>query len=485
MTSPGMFDFLIVGSGAGGSAAAYRLARAGRSVLLLEKGDFLPQDGSTLDPEQVLRQGAFKNKEVWRDRTGRPLVPEEFFNVGGKTKWYGAALLRFAPEEFEGNSARKHLPWPIGYRELEPYYEEAEELLQVRRFEIEPGLDRISRKLGNGAGWFVEPLPLGLAADIHQQPDVACRFDGFALPHGLKADAEHRLLSKLGGLPNFTLLTGADVARLSADLHDPARVVGVVCRDGRHFRAQTVLLAAGALHSPRLLEQYLVRRKLTALPAALHVGRYYKRHVLTAVLAFSWRPQHDLLRKTAIFTHRRYPHSSVQPLGGSIDREILELELPRLLPRWLKRFITRRVYGFFLQTEDGSSAENRVHAGSVGSAPQLDYDGRRLPDAEREHRALVRGFMRSLLSAGLVPLGKRIPLAGSAHSVGTLVMGTEPRSSVVDAVGLVHGMDNLFVVDGSVLPRSGRLNPALTIYAWSLRVADRLLAQTNSAGVPS
>ena len=481
MTRPeGVFDFLIVGSGAGGSAAAYRLARAGRSVLLLEKGDFLPADGSTLDPQRVLRAGAFKNKEIWCDRKGRQLIPEEFFNVGGKTKWYGAALLRFAPAEFEGDATRGHLPWPFNYRELEPYYEEAERLLEVRCFEIEPGLQRIAAKLGNGAGWFVEPLPLGLVHDIYVHRLAASRFDGFALPGGLKADAEHRLLGKLAGLPNFRLITGADVARLSADAHDPARVSGVVCRNGRHFRARYVLLAAGALHSPRLLEQYFQRRRLTALPASLHVGRYYKRHLLTAVLAFSPWPQRDLLRKTAIFTHRRYPHSSVQPLGGRIDREILALQLPRFLPRWLKHFFTSRVYGFFLQTEDGSNAENRVHAANGKDAPTLDYDSARLPAARREHGALVRGFMWSLLGAGLLPFAKRIPLEGSAHSVGTLVAGTEPRNSVVNSVGLVHGMDNLFVVDGSVLPRSGRLNPALTIYAWSLRVADRLLGAQAS-----
>jgi len=44
----------------------------------------------------------------------------------------------------------------------------------------------------------------------------------------------------------------------------------------------------------------------------------------------------------------------------------------------------------------------------------------------------------------------------------------------VDADGKVHGLDNLYVVDGSVLPRSSRVNPSLTIYAWALRVAERL-----------
>ena len=70
-------------------------------------------------------------------------------------------------------------------------------------------------------------------------------------------------------------------------------------------------------------------------------------------------------------------------------------------------------------------------------------------------------------------------MSGTAHVCGTLVTGTDPAASVVDPEGRVHGMDNVYVVDGSVLPRSSRVNPALTIYAWGLRVASRLASQTR------
>ena len=64
-------------------------------MLLLEKGEALPRDGSTLDVDTVMRRGAYLSTESWLDRSGRLVVPEEHFNLGGKTKWYGAALLRF------------------------------------------------------------------------------------------------------------------------------------------------------------------------------------------------------------------------------------------------------------------------------------------------------------------------------------------------------------------------------------------------------
>ena len=94
------YDVIIVGSGAGGAAAAYKLARAGKNVLMLEKGKHLPRDGSTLDTRQVFKDGKFKNREEWSDGKGGHLMPDEHYNVGGKTKWYGAALLRFSAHEF-------------------------------------------------------------------------------------------------------------------------------------------------------------------------------------------------------------------------------------------------------------------------------------------------------------------------------------------------------------------------------------------------
>jgi choline dehydrogenase-like flavoprotein len=106
--------------------------------------------------------------------------------------------------------------------------------------------------------------------------------------------------------------------------------------------------------------------------------------------------------------------------------------------------------------------------------PQLDYDLDRIPRARDEHHALIRNFLGRLLRAGLVGAEEYSGLAGTAHAIGTLVTGNDPRTSVVDPAGKVHGMSNLYVGDGSVLARTSRVNPALTIYAWGLRLGDHL-----------
>ncbi len=171
----------------------------------------------------------------------------------------------------------------------------------------------------------------------------------------------------------------------------------------------------------------------------------------------------------------RFAHSSVQTLGGSLAEEIVSTQLPRWLPRALGGLAGRRVFGLFLQTEDGSHQDNRIIGRANGGGfPRLDFDLRRVVPAVAEHRELVRTLSRQLLSLGYFPVARAIPVSGTAHACGTLVTGKNPADSVVDPDGKVHGLQNVYVVDGSVLPRSSRVNPALTIYAWSLRVASRL-----------
>jgi len=471
------YDVIIIGSGAGGAAAAYHLAQTGKRVLVIEKGMPLPRDGSTLDVDTVMRRGAFLSAERWVDRHGEIIVPEEHFNLGGKTKWYGAALLRFAPHEFEADVAHGCLPWPIGYHDLAPFYDEAERLLGVRPFAPEPALARLVTGLHALDGrWTKQALMVGLNADILDYPEEAEHFDAFASVRGLKSDAETCLLDRVRDQRNLTIVTGQAVRSLTPAVGAPLRIAGVECENGMRYQADTVLLAAGALHSPRLLQAYLERSGLeNDLPAARNVGRNYKFHVLTALLAFSHRPMNDVLSKTLLLTHEDFPHSTLQTLGGSLARDIILTQAPAFAPKALVLPFARRALGLFLQTEDGSHRDNRVlQAGGWPPRPQIDHDMRRIPEAAIEHRRLVSTLRRQLVKLGYLPVTKSIPLTGTAHACGTLVAGNDPTTSVVNADGRVHGMENLYVVDGSVLPRSSRVNPALTIYAWALRVASRL-----------
>jgi hypothetical protein len=281
------------------------------------------------------------------------------------------------------------------------------------------------------------------------------------------------------------VLTGRPVVELLGAAGDPTRIEGVRLGDGGELRAGAVLLAAGALHSPRLLQGYLDTAGLNSrLPCAANVGRFLKYHLLTAVIGLGSAQMTDLIRKTQLILNDDLPHSSIQPLG--FDAELISTLLPRFVPGSIARLTGRHAYGFFLQTEDGAHADNRVIAASpcTGGLPVVDYDAGRTPASLSEHRRLVRSFKASLARTGMIAFSERVGLAGTAHVSGTLTAGTDPGNSVVDSLGRVHGMTGLFVVDGSILPRSSRVNPSLTIYAWALRTAEHLAKHLESRHTP-
>ena len=252
--------------------------------------------------------------------------------MGGKTKWYGAALLRFDQDEFKADPAYHCLAWPFGYTELEPYYSEAERLLGVRTFAQEPDLVALDAKLKvQSSGWKSQALPLALNEDILNHEQELTHFDGFASVNNLKSDAEVTFLNKAMATNNLKVMTGQAVSHLLGSQEDPTKIVGVMLEDGSFHTAKLIFLAAGAMHSPRLLQDYLIRSGLAnTLPSSALVGCYFKRHLLTAMLAFSPTKKQDKLRKTAIWYNDNYQHSSVQPLGFGDD--VLAALFPAFCP---------------------------------------------------------------------------------------------------------------------------------------------------------
>ena len=127
------FDFIIIGSGAGGGTLTYRLAPSGKKILLIERGPFVRREKENWNSLEVNARGRYNTKELWRNTDGTELHPHTNYYVGGNTKFYGAALFRLRQRDF--GQIRHHggisPAWPISYDELEPYYTQAEHLYQV------------------------------------------------------------------------------------------------------------------------------------------------------------------------------------------------------------------------------------------------------------------------------------------------------------------------------------------------------------------
>ena len=137
------YDIIIIGSGAGGGTLAHALADTSAEILILERGDFIPQEDENWSPKAVWKDLRYRTKDTWLDSSGKAFLPYTHYCVGGNTKFWGSVLYRLRREDFgEIEQADGVSPaWPIDYQTLEPYYERAEKLYQVRG---ENGMDPTS-----------------------------------------------------------------------------------------------------------------------------------------------------------------------------------------------------------------------------------------------------------------------------------------------------------------------------------------------------
>ena len=110
-------DVIIMDTGAGGGTLARRLAPTGERILLLERGDYVRREKENWSSRAVNIEGRYQTKENWRDNDGNSLHPHTNYNVGGNTKFYGAALFRPPQGNFRRDSPpRWRTPaWSLSY----------------------------------------------------------------------------------------------------------------------------------------------------------------------------------------------------------------------------------------------------------------------------------------------------------------------------------------------------------------------------------
>lgn len=94
------YDVIIIGTGAGGGTLAYKLAASGKKILLLERGSFIPKEKANWDSRLIFQKEYYRTQEIWYDKHGKVICPVTHYNVGGNTKFYGGALLRFREQDF-------------------------------------------------------------------------------------------------------------------------------------------------------------------------------------------------------------------------------------------------------------------------------------------------------------------------------------------------------------------------------------------------
>ena len=504
------YDVIIIGTGAGGGTLVNRLAASGKQILLLERGDFVRRERENWDPQAAISDARYHADENWFDKDGNTFRPGTHYNVGGNTKFYGAALFRLREQDF---GELKHHggtspAWPLSYRDFEPYYAQAEQLYRVRgargedpteppasapfphpAVSHEPRIQALHDELAR-VGYKPFHVPVGVMIDERnpvESPCIRCATcDGFPCLVNAKSDTDVLGVRPALRHANVTLRTRAFVRRLETSPSGRDVTEVVVERDGQEERhaASLVVVSGGAINSAALL----LRSANDAHPHGLAngsgvVGRHYMSHNNSMLVALSKEPNPTLFHKTFAMTDFYFGAEDFPfPLGciqlmGNAHAEVLGEGAPPGTPKRILRLMASHGIPFWLTSEDLPDPDNRVVVRGNGEI-ELRHTPNNLAGHERlgtkVREILARAKMRRVVPTNLY-IGGRIPLAGVAHQCGTVRFGTDPRASALDLDCRAHEVANLYVVDGSFFPSSAAVNPALTIMANALRVGDRIL----------
>src|SRR5262245_58868071 len=492
---PGDADILVIGSGAGGGTFAYACARAGKRVLLLERGRKYAVTGPAHDEQAMLiDKRPYDDRPVRFNGSAKRLYMGSV--LGGGTSLYGAALMRPSASDFHpGKQYGRRLPrlawdWPVTYSHLERYYDDAEALYGVSGWgEDDFGPLQKPRNNFPRQGIPLKPInerlvaanrarglkPFRLPRAIDFARCLQCgNCPGYVCPNGARRSSAHLAEQAAADRLPLRVLTGTEAERLTRD--GRGQIDGVCVLDrltgrGTTYRATPYALASGGGTSPALL----LRSGFTG-PL---IGRHYMLHlspVVVGVFREATGGDRTYVKQVGFadyyFGTPRYAHKLglVQslPVPGPL---MLAQATAGRLPRALIQLLRRRMLPLAGIVEDLPNSANRVSLGSDGSVALRHAFS--LYDLDRA-RHLGRLMANILRSAGaLFCLSKSFPSDEHvAHQCGTLRFGTDPAEAVLDPECRMFGQPKLFVVDGSFFPTSLGVGPALTIMANALRVAD-------------
>jgi len=505
-------DVVVIGTGAGGGPLLARLAQAGLKIVALEAGQFCHPARDFATDERAQRD-LFWNDE--RLSAGRDPIPfgnnNSGIGVGGSTLHYTAYTPRPQPDDFRlGSEFGVGADWPIGYEELELYYDELEAFLGVSGPTPYPWGPPRRR------GYALAPLPLNSAAQLMQracrklgirtsaapnaalsapyyQPAVgwrpACTNRGFCqagCSTGAKASVDVTFIP-------VALQAGAEIRTetfaTQIERDSSGRVCGVVyVHDGQDHRqrCRNVFLCAGAIETPRLLLMNGIAN------GSGQVGRNFMAHTGAQIWARfdeETRPFKGI--PGGLISEDTHRPADADFAGGYLLQSI------GVMPVTYASQLARSGRGLFGDPL-GEHLRGYNHVAGINILGEClpspknflelsdEPDVRRLPkprihfsagENERRLTAHANRLMREIWEeAG----GRELwGFPRFAHIIGTCRMGCDPESAVVDSDGRCFGVEGLFICDHSIFPSALAANPALTIMALSLRTADQFLNDTG------
>jgi cholesterol oxidase len=527
------FDWLVIGSGFGGSVSALRLSEKGYSVGVLECGrrfadDELPR--STGDLKRYFWNPKLGMKGIFRITTFRDVSVVSGCGVGGGSLGYANTLYVPPKAFFEDRQWAGMEDWESA---LAPHYAEAQRMLGVVQNPHEDPADQLLRELGEelGVGDTYKKTPVGVffgqeGGAGKTVPDpffggdgperTGCKLCGRCMvgcPHGAKNTLvkNYLYLAERRGARVMPERTVIDIRPLSsADGAEGYEVESErsgawLRKDRRVHRARAVVVAAGPLGTNKLLQRCRVNGSLPRVSERLgELVRTNSESILTVTVPEDYPD--DLIKRVAI-TSSIYPdpHTHIETVtygndgdsmhrlytlmvgdGTRLTRPLKLLAQALLHPKRLakvlfpKHWSRRTIIILVMQTLDNAIAL-RPHKGPFGSFwLKTEQDPERpnptfIPIANQAAEWFAKrtgGIAQSSATEALF----NIPT--TAHILGGAVIAPSPDQGVVDAHQQVFGYENLLVCDGSAIPANVGVNPSLTITA----LAEHAMSHVPPAG---
>ena len=504
---------VIIGSGAGGGTLASELAHKGIPVVVLEAGRRLAMKDMKNDEVAMFALFTWLDPRTtsgtWSVAKTSPSLPAWICKlVGGTTVHWGAVALRFQEHEFKPRTHYGNVPganlldWPIDLKEMEPYYDRAEDKMGVSGTHGMPLLpiSNHGKVLFAGAkkiGYKQFRVPTMAINSVQRDGRTSCQQTGFCIQgctFAAKWSTMYVEIPRAEATGKAEIRAESQVLRIEHDAS--GKVTGVIYADaqGKQHRqkARVVALAANAIESPRLL----LNSSSSMFPQGLanssgQVGRNYMKHTTGTVFAVFDKPVH-LYRGTAQsgIVMDEAPNNAKRGFVGGYQMELLPQGLgsfaQNVIPGGWGReraWVVDRyanVAGLWVIGEDLPREANRitVHPGKKDQfgmpIPNIHCDDHPNDVAMREH-----GFKQGAALYDSIGAKKiiTVPPYPSTHNMGTNRMSKKPQDGVVNRFGQAHDIKNLFVSDGSQFTSSGGENPTLTIVALTLRQAEYIADQ--------
>jgi choline dehydrogenase-like flavoprotein len=531
-----IYDVCIIGSGAAGGFMAKELTAAGADVILLEGGrkiDVAEMNNHAWPYELPRRGFGFQHQAaMYPDNINRSIEyhgdrisVNRVRNLGGRTFHWNAATYRFAPDDFREWSVNGvEEDWPLMYEELAPFYDYVEQEMHV--FGTRENLKYLPD------GNFVAPAPPLRCNEVFARPRLkkigldliasrkavllksrknrgACHFCGHCMD---VCDARSIWSSDITVIPEalatgkLTLRTNALAREVLVNNDGLASGVSFVDRltgKTEEVNAKLVVVSCASIESARLL----LNSKSAKFPHGLAnnndiVGRYLGGHSQTTFIGYLKDLLHtDTWQGDGVTDHAYIPRfiDKHQDFAGGYGYQLNYVT--RRSPHHAKSVAgfgasykqrVRELHGAIFQMGGYGKVEHRATNRVTTDPKKVDRFGIPIPIVHFEFSAMDHALFKDIVATAqriYEALGAELVLNNftnsiggfASHEVGTVRMGKDQKTSVLNSYCQAHEVKNLFVVDASCFTTFPEKNPTLTIAAIAVRSA-RYIAEQRRRG---